>query len=102
MAGNALPSGSPILPGFTREQGTGMKGPELMTTAKRSVILTTWALVMLALLLPARLRADEAAAKASQPHVVLIGISDYADKQIKPRAKAETDTKALYDLFTNK
>jgi hypothetical protein len=73
-----------------------------MTTTKRSVILTTWTLVLLALILPARLRADEATAKASQPHVVLIGISDYADKQIKPRAKAETDVKALYDLFTNK
>jgi C-terminal peptidase prc len=57
---------------------------------------------MLALLLPARLRAEEAAAKASQPHVVLIGISDYTDKQIKPRAKAEADIKALYDLFTSK
>ena len=33
---------------------------------------------------------------------VLIGISDYADKQIKPRAKAEEDVKALYDLLTNK
>ena len=37
-----------------------------------------------------------------QSYVVLIGISDYADKQIKPRPMAENDAKALYDLFTNK
>ncbi len=34
--------------------------------------------------------------------VVLIGIADYQDKQIKPRPKAENDAKDLYDLFTNK
>ena len=38
----------------------------------------------------------------SQPYVVLVGISKYADKQIKPRPHAEDDAKALYDLFTNK
>jgi C-terminal peptidase prc len=37
-----------------------------------------------------------------QTFVVLVGISDYKDKQIKPRPKAEVDTKALYALFTNK
>src|SRR5579862_8053997 len=37
-----------------------------------------------------------------QPYVVLVGISDYADKQIKPRPHAEADVQALYDLFTNK
>jgi C-terminal peptidase prc len=37
-----------------------------------------------------------------QPFVVLVGISDYADKQIKPRPHAEADVQALYDLFTNK
>jgi C-terminal peptidase prc len=40
--------------------------------------------------------------KPSQPHVVLVGISDYSDKQITPRSHAEDDAKALYDLFTNK
>src|SRR4051812_27360646 len=34
-------------------------------------------------------------------HVILVGISEYADKQIKPRPHAEDDVKALYDLFTN-
>ena len=38
----------------------------------------------------------------SQPYVVLVGISEYADKHIKPRPHAEDDAKALYDLFTNK
>jgi C-terminal peptidase prc len=37
----------------------------------------------------------------SQPYVVLVGISNYADKQIKPRPHAEEDAKALYDLFTD-
>src|SRR5437879_1454648 len=40
--------------------------------------------------------------KTSQPYVVLVGIGDYADKQIKPRPRAEADVKALYDLFTKK
>jgi C-terminal peptidase prc len=34
--------------------------------------------------------------------VVLVGISQYADKQIKPRPNAEADVKALYKLFTSK
>lgn len=35
-------------------------------------------------------------------YLVLVGISDYADKQIKPRLHAEADAKAFYDLFTDK
>ena len=43
-------------------------------------------------------------AEQRQPeaYVVIVGISNYADKQIKPRPFAEDDAKALYDLFTNK
>jgi C-terminal peptidase prc len=43
-----------------------------------------------------------AADKPVQPYVVLIGISEYADKQILPRPHAEADVKALYELFTDK
>jgi C-terminal peptidase prc len=39
--------------------------------------------------------------KPSQPRVVLVGISEYADKQINSRPHAEDDAKALYDLFTD-
>src|SRR5581483_3451432 len=46
-------------------------------------------------------RAEDSGA-ASQPYVVLVGISNYADKQIKPRPHAEDDAKALYDLVTDK
>jgi C-terminal peptidase prc len=56
------------------------------------------ALAILVLALPAR--ADEP--KAPQPFVVLVGISNYEDKQIKARPHAEDDVKALYDLFTDK
>jgi C-terminal peptidase prc len=56
------------------------------------------ALAALVLALP--VWADEAP-KASQPYVVVVGISNYPDKQIKPRPHAEDDAKALYDLFTN-
>src|SRR5262245_65409940 len=35
-------------------------------------------------------------------YVVLVGISKYDDKQILPRAHAEADAQALYDLFTSK
>src|SRR4051812_25678306 len=38
----------------------------------------------------------------AKAYVVLVGVSDYADKQIKPRKHAEDDARALYDLFTNK
>jgi carboxyl-terminal processing protease len=41
-------------------------------------------------------------APASHPYVVLVGIDQYADKQIKPRKHAEADAQALFDLFTDK
>jgi hypothetical protein len=44
----------------------------------------------------------EGAKAASQPFVVLVGISKYDDKQILPRLHAEDDVKALYDVFSNK
>ena len=56
---------------------------------------------LVCLVLPAAVRAEEPT-KKGQPHVVLIGVSDYADKQIKSRPRAEDDAKALYDLFTSK
>jgi C-terminal peptidase prc len=57
-------------------------------------------LAALALALPAR--ADAEGKRPPTSYVVLVGISDYQDKQIKPRPHAEDDAKALYDLFTNK
>src|SRR5262249_32321580 len=35
-------------------------------------------------------------------YAVLVGVSQYSDKQIKPRPHAEDDAKALYDLLMNK
>ena len=55
------------------------------------------ACAVMALAGPAR-----AAGAQPQPYVVIVGISNYADKQIKPRPHAEDDAKALYDLFTDK
>lgn len=57
-----------------------------------------------AILLAAPLRAAEEAPKDAPPKafIVLVGVSDYADKQIKPRKHGEDDAKALYDVFTNK
>ena len=40
--------------------------------------------------------------RAPTSYVVLVGVGNYADKQIKPRPHAEDDAKALYDLFRNK
>src|SRR5579884_4226530 len=69
-------------------------------------MLTRWLGAVLALgLLALPLRADQPQAeqdKTSQPYVVLVGISNYADKQIKPRPHAEDDAKALFDLLTDK
>ena len=59
------------------------------------------AIGLLALPLHAEQPTDEKA-KASQTYVVLVGISNYADKQIKPRPHAEDDAKALAELFANK
>jgi C-terminal peptidase prc len=56
-------------------------------------------LIVAAAIAPAR-AAEEV--KQPQAYVVLVGIDKYADKQIKPRAHAEADAQALYDLFTNK
>jgi C-terminal peptidase prc len=61
-----------------------------------------WGLVgglILAVLAVVPARAEEA---QSHPYVVLVGIGQYRDKQIKARPHAEADAKALYDLFTNK
>ncbi len=55
--------------------------------------------LLLAAVAPAR-AAEEA--KPPETYVVLVGVSDYADKQIQPRPLAEADAKALYDLLTSK
>ncbi len=69
-------------------------------------MLTRWLGAVLALgLVALPLRADQPQAeqdKTSQPYVVLVGISNYADKQIKPRPHAEDDAKALFELLTDK
>jgi carboxyl-terminal processing protease len=69
-------------------------------------MLARWLETVLALgLLALPLRAERPQAEQdnpSQPYVVLVGISNYADKQIKPRPHAEEDAKALFDLFTDK
>ena len=67
-----------------------------MAKAKLTVALASGLLLLAA---ACRLSASE---PASQPYVVLVGISKYADPQILPRQHAEADAKALYDLFTNK
>lgn len=45
--------------------------------------------------------AAEAAKAAPNKYAVMVGISQYADKAIKPRVHAEDDVRALYKLFTN-
>lgn len=49
---------------------------------------------------PLPLLADDAKPKQG-PFVVLVGISDYADKAIQPRPTAAKDAAALYDVFTD-
>lgn len=68
-----------------------------MTQVFRTRLLAVF-FAALALAVPAR--AEEM--RPPQPYAVLVGISTYPDKQIKPRVHAEDDAKALYDLFTNK
>ena len=62
-------------------------------------VLASFLLGLLAVL-PAARAAEET--KEPQAYVVLVGISEYADQQIKPRPHAEADAKALYDLVIDK
>src|SRR5438128_8154483 len=62
-------------------------------------VLASFLLGLLAIL-PAAQAAEET--KEPQAYVVLVGVSEYPDKAIKPRPHAEDDIKALYDLFSNK
>jgi C-terminal peptidase prc len=55
----------------------------------------------LSLLVVLPIRAAEES-REPQAYVVLVGISEYADKAIKPRKHAEEDIKALYDVLTSK
>jgi carboxyl-terminal processing protease len=76
------------------------KGSFFMTHAMFTRTLVAL-FAVLALALPAR-AADEKP-KASQAHVILVGVSKYgAESQIKPRPHAEDDAKALYDVFIDK
>jgi C-terminal peptidase prc len=52
------------------------------------------------LALTAAARAEED--RKAQPFLVVVGVSNYPDKDILPRAHAEDDAKALFDLYTNK
>jgi C-terminal peptidase prc len=68
----------------------------------KAMFTRTFLALFAALLLALPVRAAEAPGGKPQPHVILVGVSNYADKQIKPRPHAEDDAKALYDVFTNK
>jgi carboxyl-terminal processing protease len=63
-----------------------------MLTGLLGAMLLAWVAV---------LPAAAAEPKAPQTYVVLVGISEFADKQIQSRPHAEDDVKALYDLFTD-
>jgi len=47
-------------------------------------------------------RAAEAADAAPKTYAVVVGVSQYADPQIKPRKNAEADAKAVYDVLADK
>jgi C-terminal peptidase prc len=53
--------------------------------------------LILAAALPVRAEVEK-----THPCIVLVGVSQCADPQIRPRPHAEDDAKALYDLFTSK
>ncbi len=56
------------------------------------------ACAVLALASAARAEED----RKAQPFLVVVGVSNYQDKDILSRAHAEDDAKALFDLYTNK
>src|SRR4051794_14115714 len=71
------------------------KDRRFMTKALIRAVLASMVLAGLAGLAPA------AEAKTATPHVVIVGVNEFADKQINPRPNAEADAQALADLFTN-
>jgi carboxyl-terminal processing protease len=72
------------------------KGPLFMMTKAKFMGLFVAFAIIGSLVMP--LRAAEA---QPQSYVVLVGVSDYADKQIQSRPHAEADAKAMFDLFTS-
>src|SRR5579884_383467 len=72
------------------------KGSCCMTRA-----LLTGVVASLAALVAAPAFADTPRASSPQAYVVVVGISHYADPQLKDRPHAEADAKALYDIYTN-
>jgi len=65
-------------------------------------LITTLALVQPLQAREAEAKAGAAAKATPQTYVLLVGVGQYADKQIKPRPNAEKDVKALHKLFTDK
>jgi carboxyl-terminal processing protease len=69
------------------------------------MLRATWIglLAVMGGLLAVQGRAAEATTDAApKTYAVIVGIGQYADPQIKPRAHTEADAKALYDLLTDK
>jgi C-terminal peptidase prc len=64
--------------------------------------LLSGALITLAASTPGRADAPKAGAGKPTTYVILVGISEYADKKIKPRPNAEKDVAALYAMVTDK
>jgi carboxyl-terminal processing protease len=93
----------PARPPAARVDRPSPKGLLLMTRASSNCLVAALA-VALALANTASAEAPKEKAEKAAPrtHVLLVGISKYDDKQIKPRPHAEADVKALYDLFTSK
>ncbi len=71
-----------------------------MTRVFKTRLLAAFLAAITALGMSGTSRAEEKA--TAHPYIILIGVSQYQDKQIKPRPHADDDAKALYDLFTNK
>src|SRR5438105_1759070 len=56
---------------------------------------------VIALIMGGALRADEKATK-TQSYAVVVGVGNFADKEIKPRPTADEDAKTIAGLFTDK
>ncbi len=71
-----------------------------MTQAFRTRLLAALLTALVALVGGRPARAEEK--NPSHTYAVVVGVGQYQDNQIKPRAHAEDDAKALYRLFTDK
>ena len=62
---------------------------------------SAWGIIALLAVIYSPVSAAEWKTEPPKSHMVIVGVGQFADKQLKPRPSAEEDAKGLYDLFVD-